>query len=743
MKYNFKIEGMHCAACATTIEKAVRKLKGVKKVNVNLMSNRMQVEYQGTADDIIKAVESVGYKAYLSSDVLSTNDLTGEEDIRKLKQRFILSLIFTVPLFIVAMLPMIFHVLGVNVPAFLDINQNGRFLSVLELLLALATMIINYHYYIGGLKAIFKFHPNMDSLISVGTLASLIYGIYVTYEIFHGKIDGELYFESVGVILTLITLGKLLEAKSKGKTSKAIQKLMAMTPKTALVLKGDKYEMVKAEDIKVGDIIMVKPGEKYCVDGTVISGTAEADESLITGEAILVTKKSGDDIIGGAINKVSTITYKATKTKSTSVLAQIVKLVSEAQNSKAPIAKLADTISGYFVPAVMFIALVASIFWYINSGNLEFSLEIFVSVLIIACPCSLGLATPTAIMVATGKGAENGILIKDGETLELAHKTDTIVFDKTGTITYGKPAITDIKLYQDILEDEFLKIVASLENLSEHPLAKAVTDKYKKKDFYQVEDFKALSGFGITGTIGKTFVVIGNQKLMMDYGIQVEEKQLVSQGKTLMYVLFDKKLAGIIAVRDEIKKTAKETISILKSLNIKTVMLTGDHKLSAKAIGEEIGIDEVIAEVIPSEKSLEIEKLKQKGKTVMMVGDGINDAIALAKADVGVAIGKATDIAAESASVILTSEELINVVSVIVLSKKTIDKIWQNLFWAFIYNIIGMFFATGIVYAFGGPLLNPMVAALAMAMSSVCVVSSALLLNKVDIKNAKCLKKVK
>lgn len=732
MQDNFKIEGMHCASCASAIEKSVK--PKVKKVNVNLLSNSMQVIYKGKPNpgEVIKTVEKAGYKAFLINE-LSKDDISGEKEIQSIRQRLTLSLIFAVPLFLISMLPMIMHMLNIEVPTFLNINQNGKILSLIELLLALIIMIINRQIYFSGFKSLIKAHPNMDSLITIGTISSLIYGLFATYEIFKGSQTSELYFESIGVILTLITLGKLLEAKSKGQTSKAIQKLMSIAPKTALVLKDGKYEEINIDDIKVNDIIMVKPGEKYSVDGIIKEGSTEVDEALITGEALPVAKKANDAVIGGTLNLTGTVTYKVTKEKQDSTLNTIIKLVSEAQNSKTHITKLVDTISSYFVPAVILIAIISSLIWFLHGASISFTLKIFVSVLIIACPCSLGLATPTAIMVATGKGASNGILIKNIEILEIAHKIDVAIFDKTGTITYGNPVVTDIKLYQNINKDEFLKLVYSLERLSEHPLSKAITKKVSQETYYKVDNFKALSGLGIEGIIKGKKLIIGSHKLMGKYDHFPNEDSLIKEGKTIMYVLLENELIGAIATRDEVKKTAKETINLLKKKHIKTILLTGDNKTQAEIIGKEIGFDEVISEVLPSEKSKEIQNLKEQGFHVAMIGDGINDAIALAKADVGIAIGKATDIAMETASVILINNEPISVIYTLNLCQKAFQKICQNLFWAFIYNVIGMLFATGLIYSFGGPLLNPMIASLAMAMSSVCVVSNSLLLNKSDL----------
>lgn len=553
-----------------------------------------------------------------------------------------------------------------------------------------------------------------------------------------GSHNGELYYESVGVILTLITLGKYLEAKSIGKTSLAIKKLIDLAPKTAIVIRNNKEMELPVEEIVENDLIIVKPGEKISVDGLIVKGKTTIDEKMLTGESIPVDKQVGDTVIGGSINKTGNITYRATKTMETSMLAEIIKLVNDAGKDKAPIAKLADIVSGYFVPIVIIIAFLSALIWLLLGESLSFSMTIFVSVLIIACPCALGLATPLAIMVSTGKGAENGILIKNGESLETAHKVNTIVFDKTGTITYGKPVVTDIITYNGFDKDEIIRLSSSLEKKSEHPLGDAIVTKAKelKIEPFEVEEFNSLSGFGVEGKIDDKNLLIGNKKLMEKNKIDIEsyEKEiskLSSVGKTPIFVAVNNKIASIIAIRDDIKENAKEVITTLKKMNIEIIMLTGDNKNTANAIAKEVGIDHVISEVLPQEKHEKIKELKKKGKVVAMVGDGINDAIALVESDLSIAIGNGTDIAIESANIVLIKDDLNGVVNAIKLSKKTIQIIKQNLFWAFIYNITLIFIAAGILHIFKGPLLNPMFAALAMALSSVSVVSNTLRLNKI------------
>ncbi len=578
----------------------------------------------------------------------------------------------------------------------------------------------------------------MDSLVAIGTLAAFLYSLYTTLQIANGQIQGmhhhQLYYESAGIIIALILLGKYLESKSKGKTSEAIKKLMGLQPKTAIVLVDGKEVETPIEEVEIGDILLVKPGTKIPVDGVVIEGYTSVDESMLTGESIPVEKNVGSKVTGASINKNGVIKFKAEKIGGDTALAQIIKLVEDAQGTKAPIAKLADTVSGYFVPIVIAIAVVASLLWFLIGGkDIVFVLTIFISVLVIACPCALGLATPTAIMVGTGKGAENGILIKGGEALESAHKVNTVIFDKTGTITEGKPKVTDIVLNNNVKEEYLIKIASSAEKGSEHPLGEAIVKYGEEKNikFEKVDNFKAIPGAGIQVTINDESILLGNRKLMNDNNIKLgdlEEKSniLASQGKTPMYIAVDGNLSGIIAVADVVKESSKKAIEILHDMGIKVAMVTGDNAKTANAIANQVGIDMVLAEVLPEDKSKEVEKLQNQGKFVAMVGDGINDAPALAKADIGIAIGSGTDVAIESADIVLMKSDLIDVPTAIKLSHETIKNIKQNLFWAFGYNTIGIPVAAGILYVFGGPLLNPMIAAAAMSLSSVSVVSNAL-----------------
>lgn len=733
----FKIEGMTCASCARAVERATRRLEGVASANVNLATEKLAITFEPSVlsvSDIKKAVKNAGYKA-VEEDGGKSGD-SNEKERRLLWRRFIISVIVTVPLLYISM----GHMAGLPLPGFIDPMMNPRAYAITQLILTLPVVAAGYRYYIVGFKTLLKRSPNMDSLVAIGTGAAMVYGIYAIGRIFMGDTDYamNLYFESAAVILTLITLGKYFETVSKGKTSDAIKKLMGLAPKTATVIKDDKEVEIPVEEVMVGDIIIVRPGERIPVDGIVISGVTSVDESMLTGESIPVEKHEGDIVTGASLNKNGSIRYKATRVGKDTTLAQIIKLVEDAQGSKAPIAKLADIISGYFVPIVMILAVLSGLAWYVIGGeSITFSLTIFISVLVIACPCALGLATPTAIMVGTGKGAENGVLIKSGEALETAHKVDTVVLDKTGTITEGKPKVTDVIAAGGISGETLVMLAASAEIGSEHPLGEAIVEHAKKigLDIKDATEFKAIPGHGIEVTIEGRHVLLGNRKLMDDRNISLEElaeasDRLANEGKTPMYAAIDSMAAGIIAVADTVKATSKKAIETLHKMGIKVVMITGDNSRTAQAIARQVGIDRVLSEVLPEDKSNEIKKLQSEGSKVAMVGDGINDAPALAQADIGIAIGSGTDVAMESADIVLMRSDLMDISKAIQLSRSTIRIIKQNLFWAFAYNTVGIPVAMGILHIFGGPLLNPMIAGAAMSLSSVSVVSNALRLKR-------------
>jgi len=734
-----KIEGMTCAACVRAVERAVKKLNGIENAEVNLATEKLTVSYDPyliRVSEIKKAVEKAGYKAVDEEMSVDADKDRKDREKKALWTRFIISLIFTVPLLYISM----GHMTGLPLSHFLDPMMHPLRFALVQLFLTIPVAVMGYRYYIVGFKTLLKGSPNMDSLIAIGTGAAVVYGIFATIQIIRGNDSYamKLYFESAAVILTLITLGKYFETVSKGKTSEAIKKLMGLTPKTAVIMRNDSEVEIPIDEVEVGDIIVVKPGERVPVDGIVIEGTTSVDESMLTGESIPVEKNVGDTVIGASINKNGSIKYKATRVGKDTVLSQIIKLVEDAQGSKAPIAKLADVIAGYFVPIVMILAVLSGLGWYFfGRESAVFALTIFISVLVIACPCALGLATPTAIMVGTGKGAEYGVLIKSGEALEIAHKIDTVVFDKTGTITEGKPKVTDVYAAENITEEELIMIAASAEKGSEHPLGEAIVKHagelgIKTKN---ISDFKAIPGHGIEVTIDEKTVLLGNRKLMADRNISMDKweelsDKLADDGKTPMYIAVSGRLAGIIAVADTVKETSKKAIEQLHKMGIKVAMITGDNKKTAHAIAKQVGIDRVLSEVLPQDKAEEVKKLQSEGSKVAMVGDGINDAPALAQADIGIAIGSGTDVAIESADIVLMRSDLKDVATAIQLSRATIRNIKENLFWAFAYNSIGIPVAMGILHIFGGPLLNPMIAGAAMSLSSVSVVTNALRLRR-------------
>lgn len=744
---DMKIEGMTCAACAKAVERVVKKLDGVENISVNIATDKANISYNPSKVKLVEIrseIEKAGYKPVeenlnKKTDGVDEDRIKKEKEMKTLFTKFIIATIFAIPLFYIAMGPMVPKPIGPwPVPEIIDPMKNTLNFAIIQIVLVLPIMAAGYKFYINGTKSLLSGSPNMDTLVAIGTSAAFLYSLYTTIQIANGIVETmhhhQLYYESAGIIIALILLGKYLESRSKGKTSEAIKKLMGLQPRTAIVISNGQEIETPIEEVVVGDVILVKPGSKIPVDGIVIEGHTSVDQSMLTGESIPVEKNTGDRVTGASINKNGIIKFKAEKVGSDTALAQIIKLVEDAQGTKAPIAKLADTVSGYFVPAVIFIALAAALLWYFVGGkDLVFSLTIFISVLVIACPCALGLATPTAIMVGTGKGAENGILIKGGEALESTHKVNTIIFDKTGTITEGRPKVTDIVLSEGIDEQYFVKIAASAEKGSEHPLGEAIVKCGEERNIglLEVNDFKAIPGHGIEVSIDNKKVLLGNKKLMNDRNIglsSLEQRSddLAREGKTPMYIAMDGNISGIIAVADVVKESSKKAIEKLHNIGIKVAMVTGDNKKTAEAIAKQVGIDIVLAEVLPEDKSNEVKKLQDKGNFVAMVGDGINDAPALAKADIGIAIGSGTDVAMESADIVLMRSDLMDVPNAIKLSHDTIKNIKQNLFWAFGYNTVGIPVAAGLLYMFGGPLLNPMIAAAAMSLSSVSVVSNAL-----------------
>jgi len=738
---NYTVTGMSCASCANAVEKALNKNNDIN-ASVNFATEKLNIEYDEKKynfDKIRKIVESAGYG--LAEDMTEDKKVElYQEKITSLKNRLILAVIFVVPLLYISM----GHMLGAVLPEFLNPKVNPLNFALAQFVLTLPIIYAGRDFFSHGFKNLVRKSPTMDSLIAIGATAAVLYGIYATFGIVivDPEAHMDLYYESAGAIITLILFGKLLEAKTKGQTSSAIKKLIRLQPKKAKIIENGAEKEVLIENLKVGDIVIVKPGEKIAVDGRIVEGATSVDESMLTGESLPVSKKIRDKVVGGSINKNGSIRFEATEIGKNTVLSQIIKLVEEAQGSKAPISRMADIVSAYFVPIVIGIAIITGIAWFLSGSGLVTALSFFIAVLVIACPCALGLATPTSIMVGTGKGAENGILIKSGEALETAYKIKTVVFDKTGTITKGKPILTNLIAYGKYNENELLKIAASVEDDSEHPLAEAIVNKAKEKniEIKPYEKFRAMPGYGIRATFEGKEVQIGNRKLMENRKINVEISQkdydiLLNKGKTPVYISIDNELAGLVAVADVIKETSKEAIEKLKKMGIKTIMLTGDNEKTAKFIAKQVGIDDVISEVLPYQKSQKVKELQEKDEFVAMVGDGINDSPALAQANVGIAIGNGTDVAIESADVVLIRNDLRDVASSIALSKATITNIKENLFWAFFYNVLGIPFAAGIFYAFfNGPKLDPMIAAFAMSFSSVSVLGNALRLKFFKVK---------
>ena len=778
MKERFDVTGMTCSACSSHVEKSVGKLTGVENVSVNLLTNSMQVEFDENKLDtagIIKAVEDAGYGAAVKDEHAKSGAKTSgqsgsqennglsavEQNVKNMKKRLIVSLIFWIPLMYVSMGHMIYQWLNIPMPPFtmnfLHGNENAITYAFTQFLLLLPILIANQKYFKNGFKTLWHRSPNMDSLIAIGAGAAILYGIFAIYRIGYAMGHGDmmvvhqyahdLYFESAGTILTLITIGKYLETKSKGKTSEAITKLLNLAPKTVTVVRDGVEQVVDAADVEKGEIFLVKPGESVAVDGIVLEGKSSFDESAITGESIPVPKQEGDTIVSASINKSGLIRAKATKVGEDTTIAQIIRLVEEASSSKAPIAKMADKIAGVFVPAVITIALITGVIWLISGATFEFAMSTAIAVLVISCPCALGLATPVAIMVGTGKGAENGILIKSGDALETAHQIDTVVLDKTGTITQGKPVVTDIicAAGKNADKTQLLQIAGSLEKGSEHPLAEAIVNYCLTNNISleKVTDFNALFGKGIEGTVSGTHYFAGNEKMMEEKGISLSTEQknqiqaLAKQGRTPLLFADEKQFLGIVAVADVVKPTSKEAVQKFRDYGIHVIMLTGDNEVTAQAIKEQVGIDEVIAGVLPTQKEEKISALKQAGHKVAMIGDGVNDAPALASADVGIAIGAGTDVAIESADIVLMKNDLLDAVGAVKLSRAVIRNIKENLFWAFFYNSIGIPLAAGVLYPLFQIKLNPMFGAAAMSLSSVCVVSNALRLRWVKLHDAK------
>ena len=746
MKQKFDVTGMTCAACSAHVEKAVCKVAGVDGVNVNLLGNSMVVDYDEGATDagqIIHAVEEAGYGASLPAvkgAAAQPRPASGmEEEAAGMKRRFLTSLIFLAPLFYIAM----GHMMGWPLPAFFHDPGNVFVVALIQFLLTLPIMYINDKYYRVGFKTLWHRSPNMDSLIALGSAAAVIYGVAALFQIAWGLGHGDqarvdkwsmdLYFESAGMILTLITLGKWLETRSKGKTSQAITRLMDLAPKTAAVQRNGVEVEIPVEEVMMGDLVVVRPGGRIPVDGIVVEGSSSVDESALTGESLPVEKGPGDQVAAATINKSGYFVFRATRVGEDTTLAQMIKLVEEASASKAPIAKLADKVAGVFVPVVIGIALVTAVVWFILTQSIESALTAGVAVLVISCPCALGLATPVAIMVGTGKGAENGILIKSAEALETLHTVRTVVVDKTGTLTQGKPAVTDCIPAAGVTEEELLCVAASLEKPSEHPLADAILTEAEKRNIplVPIQDFQALSGRGVRGALHGAPVLAGNRAMLEEAGISLEGfgdrgEALAQDGKTPLYFAEHGKILGVVAVADPPKPTSAAAVRGFRELGIDVVMLTGDNRRTAEAVGRELGVTQVIAEVLPQDKEKVVADLQAQGKRVAMIGDGINDAPALARADVGMAIGAGTDVAIESADVVLMKSDLLDAVTAVRLSKKVIRNIKENLFWAFIYNIIGIPLAAGVWFPITGWQLSPMFGAAAMSLSSVCVVSNAL-----------------
>jgi len=762
----YTIGGMTCAACAAKVEKALANTAGVEKASVNIATEKATITYDNnklSAAAVAEIIEKTGYKVIIpeKNAPVDADRLRKEKESKTLLIKFIVAAVFGIPLLYICMAPMIIW-LPLLVPAAIHPNINPLNFAIAQIVLTIPIVIAGFKFYTVGFPALIRLSPNMDSLIAIGTFAAIIYSIFGTWQVFSGDHHAahRLYYETAGVILAMGLLGKYLESVAKGKTTEAIKKLLGLAPKTAIIIEDEKEKEIPIDDVQLGDVLVVKPGAKIAVDGTVTEGISAVDEAMLTGESMPAVKEAGDSVYAATINTTGTFRFRAEKIGADTALAQIIKLVEDAQSSKAPIAAVADRVTGVFVPIVCAIAVIAAVAWFVGTGSIGFALSIFIAILVIACPCALGLATPTAILVGTGKGAENGILIKSGEALEITHMVNTIILDKTGTITEGKPTVTDVivadkkpadnigrntesslqptqEQWQQGKDDALLVITAAAEMGSEHSLGRAVVN-YVQTIGLQIPkatDFFSITGQGIEATVDGKKVLAGNQKLMRDREINLTHmdfasSSLANEGKTLMYVAVDGALAGIIAVADVVKPSSKAAIESLREMGIEVFMITGDNRKTADAIAAQMGIDRVLAEVLPQDKSNEVKKLQAEGRAVAMVGDGINDAPALAEASVGIAIGSGADVAMESADIVLMRSDLMDVPTAIKLSKRTIRNIKQNLFWAFAYNTLGIPVAAGVLYLFGGPLLNPMFAAIAMSLSSVSVLTNALRLKR-------------
>ena len=740
-KEEFALEGLQCAGCVSTVEKVVRDLPGVKEANVNLATEKMMVQFNPKEADVQKIMETVslaGYQAILindEEDVLEKTAIKKEKQLQSLKVRAWVSGVFAIVLLYIAMGEMI----GLPLPQILQPMEHPIVFSVTQLILVIPVLWVSRSYFVNGFKALIRKHPNMDSLVALGTSAAILYSVWSTIRILAGEYHYvmHLYVESAAVILAFITVGKYFETLTKGRTSQAIQSLVALSPKVATVIRDGKEVEVPVEELQVGEVVFVRPGEKIPVDGVILSGESFVDESMITGESVPVFKKEGSKVVGATLNTTGSFQVEVSQVGKDTTLSQIIRLVEEAQGSKAPIAAIADRVAGIFVPIVMGLSLLAGLYWGLIGGeSFEFVVTVMISVLVIACPCALGLATPTAIMVGTGFGAKRGILIKSSAALEEAGHIGVVLLDKTGTITNGKPKVVDIQVFNDYSKEEVLKVAASIEKHSEHPLGKAIVEEAEKQEFdvLPIEQFQSISGMGIQGIVDGKEVLLGNHLLLQNQEIAVDDfntviDEVASQGQTAMFVAIQKQVAGIIVVADTIKATSKEAIQQMKALGLQVRMVTGDHEKTAKAIANEVGIETVYSQVLPNEKASVVEQLLEEGYQVAMVGDGINDAPALAKATVGIAIGSGVDVAIETADMVMMQDDLRLVAKTIQLSKMTMMTIKENLFWAFIYNVIGIPVAMGVLHFFGGPLLSPMIAGAAMSFSSVSVVLNALRLN--------------